>query len=228
VTKSQERDNGCNWLMRSIKTKKYDLSEVPVFGWKIWTGRVREASFLRIIPADCSFDSDCNYHGTCLPNGRCECDAGWLGKFCRFEDAVCPNIVFYIEDKPVQNFTILLDDDGKVMTAYERPVYYGQRPSGEFIVILYTGRRWFVTLWDDESDLSSAVDHIRFGLSNPFFHAYWSQIYDKNTVVFSAPTESLLPVSDEVQWDILGVTKSKGDFGTFGFWKCEFGESAFL
>lgn len=218
VTKSKERDDGCNWLLRSLKTKKYDLAEVPSFGWKIWTGRVQDVQFLQMQPGDCSTVSDCNYHGTCLSDGSCECDPGWLGKSCRFEEALCEEITFYIEDSPIQNFTVLRDENGQVMTAYERPMYYGRSTNDErLIVIIFTGRRWFVTVWD-ESELATVKD-LRSTLSVPFFHAFWSQIYERNTVVFSQPTYAIMPVSADVRWDILGATRSRGDFGVFGFWK---------
>lgn len=68
-------------------------------------------------------------------------------------------------------------------------------------------------VWNEEHQ--SSIDNLCLMLSDPFFHAYWSQIYEKNTVVFSAPTESIMPVSEEVRRDVLGATKSKGDFGAF-------------
>ena len=84
-------------------------------------------------------------------------------------------------------------------------------------MILFTGRRWFITVWNEEDVFS--VEKIRSVLSAPFFHAYWSRIYEKSTLVFSTPTESIMPVSEDVRWDVLGATKSRGDFGAFGFGK---------
>lgn len=218
ISKSRDRDSGCNWLAKSYRTDKYDLAEVASFGWKIWTGRIQEAEHLRILPSACQDDTDCNYHGQCMPNGQCECDAGWLGKACRFEDTVCPNLVFYLEANPVQNFTILLDENDQPTLSYDRPVFYGTGPSdGRFYVILYTGRRWFITMWDGD-DLATAHD-VRKSLDVQFFHAFWTQLYRKSTVVFSSPTESIMPVSPGVEWDLVSASKSKGDFGTLGFFR---------
>jgi hypothetical protein len=64
---------------------------------------------------------------TCQSDETCQCDPGWLGKYCRFEEALCDEIIFYIDNTPIQNFMILRDKDGRIMTAYEKPIYNGKR-----------------------------------------------------------------------------------------------------
>jgi hypothetical protein len=218
VTTDKDRNDDCRWLLRSPTTSEYDFAAVPSTGWKVWTGRVQAANDFQLADAACEDASDCNYHGSCESDGHCECNPGWLGIYCGFEDLLCDTLVFYIQDEPIQTFDLLLDGNDEPIMVYNRPVYYGPDPDEDeegFIVILYTGRRWFITKWDNEF----TVDELRSLLSKPFFHAQWSGLYEKNTLEFSVPTDSFLPVGGQVQWDSIASSRAKGDFGTLGFWK---------
>ena len=214
IITDKDRHDDCRWLFRSPTTNGYDLASESSEGWKVWTGRIQLAKDFRLAGAACSDDSDCNYHGSCESDGHCECEDGWVGKFCGFEDTPCERLVFYIEDEPIQVFSLLKDGNGEPIMVYDRPVYYAEHGEG-VVVILYTGRRWFITEWGNDV----AEDDLRLLLSQPFFHAHRSQIYSRNTQEFSESTESFLPAGGGVAWDSIGSSRSRGDFGPLGFRK---------
>ena len=64
--------NACSWLARSGETHDYDLLSVSKDDWQVWTGKVQTFE-LSIKCNDCFGYSDCNYHGTCNEDRRCEC-----------------------------------------------------------------------------------------------------------------------------------------------------------
>jgi len=64
--------NACSWLARSGETHDYDLLSVSKDDWQVWTGKVQTFE-LSIKCNDCFGYSDCNYHGTCTEDRRCEC-----------------------------------------------------------------------------------------------------------------------------------------------------------
>jgi len=64
--------NACSWLARSGETHDYDLLSVSKDDWQVWTGKVQTFE-LSIKCNDCFGYSDCNYHGTCNGDRRCEC-----------------------------------------------------------------------------------------------------------------------------------------------------------
>ena len=214
ITTDKDRYDDCRWLFRSPTTNGYDLASESSEGWKVWTGRIQLAKDFRLAGAACSDDSDCNYHGSCESDGRCECEDGWAGKFCEFADNPCEKLVIYIEDEPILIFSLLKDGNGEHLMVYDRPVYYAEDGEG-IVVVLYTGRRWFITEWGDDV----AEDVLRSLLSQPFVHAHWSQIYSRGTQEFSEPTESFVPAGGGVTWDSLGSSRSRGDFGPLGFWR---------
>ena len=64
--------NACSWLARSGETHDYDLLSVSKDDWQVWNGKVQTFE-LSIKCNDCFGYSDCNYHGSCNEDRRCEC-----------------------------------------------------------------------------------------------------------------------------------------------------------
>jgi hypothetical protein len=76
-------------------------------------------------------------------------------------------------------------------------------------VILYSGSRWYVTLWNH------FVVHPLFFLQDFPFHSFWDEVFQFGTLAFSGKTDSGTPVG-VTEWMFTGPSRSKGDYGYFG------------
>jgi len=109
----------------------------------------------------CVTNLDCGGEGRgeCL-RGSCSCEAGFFGLRCHYDESkVCDHIrVNELTDEftglrrrvSVEFVVLRNDDNGKVVTAYEHPVYVepdaSQKDAGQVVdVIVYCGLRWLLT-----------------------------------------------------------------------------------
>ena len=83
-------ENECSWLWRSAQTDDYDILSTSEGAWEAWVGKVKPLVQISITSLECSEQSDCNYHGSCL-NGMCVCDDLYHGYSCEYE-LPCPSL----------------------------------------------------------------------------------------------------------------------------------------
>lgn len=75
----------CRWLMKSPKTKSFDLASVPLTGWSVWMGTIVSGETLIITCDECEQNTDCNSNGIC-EEGECKCKTKeYFGKHCEVE-----------------------------------------------------------------------------------------------------------------------------------------------
>jgi hypothetical protein len=120
--------------------------------------------------ASCSDDDDCggSKRGVCESSG-CRCHLGFFGIWCNYgEDEVCDRIRLdksesfaRLEGKENNDFVVLRDPEGKVVTAYFHPVYISSgadlNDSSEAAeLIFFAGLRWMLSsVFPPESGLHS-------------------------------------------------------------------------
>ena len=81
-----EDDTECQWLLRSSKTKEFNLLDVAASDWEVWKGRgaIGSTDGFSIACNDVDSRADCNYHGDVI-DSTCECHDGYTGAYCEFE-----------------------------------------------------------------------------------------------------------------------------------------------
>ena len=161
----EDKQSGCQWLLKSPQTKEYEFDKVPKDGWTIWSGTVDVASDLQIVCIECedknnvdaddgfSYNVGCNYRGSCT-NQKCMCHDGWLGELCGIELS-CRQYNISTPSVPngLSNLVLNLgekEEDHKTVAVmiYNHPVYVQRfdETSEHMYVLLYEGARYIV--WD--------------------------------------------------------------------------------
>jgi len=152
----------------------------------------------------------------------CICTEEWQGATCQIKKPYCPALSFvydgnsaaeYFELSPV---TLNVDHTREnpadhPFELYERPTYSFYAPEltdGMFILVVYTGARWFSTQWTEEDVI--VVETI---VGQEHFHAYWDNLLNRNTMFYSEPTYSYLPTG--FKWNELRQSNSRAT-GMFG------------
>ncbi|KAL7458616.1 hypothetical protein ACHAWC_010206 [Mediolabrus comicus] len=77
----------CQWLLRSPKTKEFNLLDVAASDWEVWKGgrgAIGSTDGLSIACDDVDSRADCNYHGDVI-DSTCECHEGYTSAHCEFE-----------------------------------------------------------------------------------------------------------------------------------------------
>jgi hypothetical protein len=214
------------WLMRSPITEAFRLEDVPMDGWRIWTGTLEFASDFSITCAECKSDLDCGLsNGECQSNSMCACNTGFEGTFCNAEKP-CDQLELVSDDPNATSlvFSIMRGTNGAGLTRYGKPIFasdeiaYRNETSGVISyenateltpvreVLGFPGRRWYVTYFRVE-DIET-----RSG------HAYWDGIVSANTNIqwYSEVTDRHIPTG-ELKWFRIGNSKSVGNYGPFGY-----------
>jgi len=120
-----------HWLLRSAKTRVYDLTEVPNEDWSVWTGVITPGNKVSIVCNTCNRNSDCNNHGGCGVDGACMCNDGFFGLHCEFEKA-CKELI----DDEGQIYEMVDDSQDNTLYSYTRPIYVSKFRV-DFVPILF-------------------------------------------------------------------------------------------
>ena len=124
--------------------------------------------------ASCSDDQDCggSERGLCEAFG-CSCHNGFFGIWCNYgEHDICDTIKVDARTdvskrrgrEESHDFVALMDPDGKVVTAYDHPIYVGSRAglndsSTAVDVIVFAGLRWMLSsVFPPDSGLHTYFD----------------------------------------------------------------------
>lgn len=147
----------CDWLARSSETDTFDIAETTGEPWLVRDSTLREVILdpFFLYCFDCENEGgensdDCGGNGSCR-DAICECDEGFYGLRCEFS-APCSQLSI---DARTDEFASTRDwsadyqtislQSGSLVEAYYRPVYFHQYASGEYDVVMFTGRRWALT-----------------------------------------------------------------------------------
>jgi hypothetical protein len=204
------------WLMRSPITEAFRLDDVPMDGWRIWTGALEFASDFSATCAECTSDLDCGLsNGKCRSDSMCSCNAGFEGTFCNAEKP-CDQLELVSDDPNATSLVYSITG----LKSYGKSVYaldaYRNDLSGDISyensteltpvieVLGFTGRRWYNAIFLEGNT------ETRSG------HAYWDNILVANTRWYSEGTESNMPTG-VLKWFQIGDTKSVGNYGSFGY-----------
>ena len=146
----------CDWFARSSETSTFDITETSGEPWLVRDSTLREVVLdpFGLYCFDCEEDGegsdDCGGNGSCR-DAVCECEEGFYGLRCEF-----PTPCSHLEiDARTEEFASTRDwardyqtsslPSGALIEAYHRPVYFYQYASGEYDVVMFTGRRWALT-----------------------------------------------------------------------------------
>ncbi|KAL7519551.1 hypothetical protein ACHAWX_004352 [Stephanocyclus meneghinianus] len=92
-TESSMKDECLQWLLRSPKSKVYDLIDVPHEDWSVWTGIITPGNKVSVV---------CNYYGL----------------HCEFRE-FCKELI----DDEGEKYTLAFDTDNSTLLSYMRPIY---------------------------------------------------------------------------------------------------------
>lgn len=186
-----DKSDPCDWVARSSETKTYDITETVGEPWLV-RDSPREVVLepFRLFCFDCENEGqensdDCGGNGSCS-NAVCECEEGWYGLRCEFAS---PCNALAIDARTEEfastrdwssNYQTLELESGSLVESYSRPVFIHEYNSGEYDVVMFTGRRWALTsseflprngrISDDEL-LSISEEHEGLGSEiGNFFH----------------------------------------------------------
>ena len=206
VSKSEVdvEDGGCNWLMKSPKTKAFTLHEVELDGWVMWTGILHVMQSFSISCLECSGEidkpsADCTYHGKCS-NKKCVCDSNWTGSQCE-SCASCSRLELTLGNETRSSGFKRLDNGNfKTIEVYGRPVYYKvdifDNPDPALRFISYTGRRYAMYDLSGKMSLSTtiATDLRKFFKT---FHSTWDL---EPNMIRMVSEETDLPMPFGLKW----------------------------
>ncbi|KAL7552008.1 hypothetical protein ACHAWF_015220 [Thalassiosira exigua] len=163
---SEESD--CPWLMKSRETYEYNLLEVTG-DWSIWTGIIQQNGRVAIVDNQCHGEVDCNYHGVCNDDGKCDCEKdGHFGLHCEHKKP-CRSI------KARGNATFShISWPGEDLWVYQRPVYRYEggapkavldqvdlNPLEDYVLLVYTGSRWLTSAYPGKKLIKNPRDYWR-------------------------------------------------------------------
>lgn len=199
------------WLLKSPITEALTLDEAPTEGWKIWTGVLERTSDLSFSCVECDTDRDCGLgRGSCSKtSSTCVCHDEFSGPYCN-QDPPCEHLLGFQSDSPdplaggVYAF--------RNSFAYDRPIFYGTKDflgqnSNKSEMFIYTGSRWFDSLWTKEqlSEIENVTE----------VHAYWNNILLGKVEWYSEVTNTFLPTGP-LKWYSMNPRRSEGNYGPFG------------
>lgn len=237
LSKGADADD-CSWLMRSPKTDALTLGNVPEGDWQVWTGLIKEGS-VDITCVECEDNLrsdkqtgvvDCNFHGMCSSDKRCECKFPFMGATCDV-CAACPVLELNSFDNDDASGGAFLNNalKGKMvrldrahnepMEIYNRPIYYHGQNYGsdewltedDIIVVVYWGEQWVVWNLTDYVDIvaDGKVELIGFFET---FHSTWDLIPTKAKPWFTSElTKASSP--NNLKW----THYDSGDVAEFNF-----------
>lgn len=124
-----EKENECNWLMRSEETSEHDLLKVAKEEWMVWTDKITFDFEMDLSCNECWSMGDCNYHGVCSDETRqCECkDQLFFGSRCQYEWP-CDSLMARESLGKMMRADSLVDES--FLRVYNRPVYVKGGMSG--------------------------------------------------------------------------------------------------
>jgi hypothetical protein len=200
-----QKDEGCNWLMKSVETEANSLHEVETDGWIVWTGILHVVQDFSISCVECQGEESdgvvvgCTYHGICS-NEKCECEMNWMGDQC--ETCVSCNELVYnstdLDGSELSYLRKLNGSDGVPLNLYGRPVYYKVDGFGKIDplleVLLYDGRRYVV--WDlkESIDVDEEAEYMDFLLTFlTKFHSTWDFVEGTAVKLSSETTHDPMP-----------------------------------
>jgi len=226
ITKSNDHDNECNWLVRSPKTPGFDLLEVSG-SWQMWVGAIEqtEASITR---NGCEDDDDCNLNGSCSSKGVCECDkddegVAYFGTHCqvKIKDG-CRAIIDEGSGSEWSTDALPTWAPNDVFETYSRPSYFytkrnlpdGQDPLGvpdkDDLALIYSGGRWFTIAMAQSRDEAYA-EYWVWRSSN--YHAFWSEALTPGVTRY---VSDVTTKSTPVGTDFFEIGKPGQQFAPFG------------
>jgi hypothetical protein len=115
--------------------------------------------------------------------------------------------LFLVYGRPVYAWSPNVTEEYDFEQASSSPEY--QKSSGSWLIILYAGSRWYITVWDD------FFVYPLFFLQDTPFHSFWNEVFQFGTLAFSGKTQSGTPIG-VTEWKFTGPSRSKGDYGYFG------------
>lgn len=180
-------------------------------GWRIWTGVVVQTDSFSFSCDECENRADCNNNGEC-ENGQCICTGEAVGNTCGIKTS-CEEVESFFLGEEAPNFSpddhmqlLRKTSDSPPVLAYGRPMYTAEG-NGSAAAIFFTGTRWYYSWWD-------STDFYETFFSEVPFHAYWDNVFEQNTWIFSETTESATPFG--LKWNIIMGSGSKGNTLPFG------------
>ncbi len=212
-----EKDAGCNWLMKSRETDAHSLHEVDTDGWIVWTGIIKVVQDFSISCVECEGNDGedvvgCTYHGQCVEES-CVCNENWMGNQC--ETCVsCHSIeteYLYTNGTTSTSLKFLrMDEDDtstvsgtKPFEVYGRPVYYlvdeFDNIDPVLEIILYDGNRYVI--WDLKEDETVNVDDDLDDIKNflETLHSTWDFDVNVKLRFGSEKTNNPMPFG-HLQW----------------------------
>mmetsp|Transcript_35784 Transcript_35784/g.58311 ORF Transcript_35784/g.58311 Transcript_35784/m.58311 type:complete len:644 (-) Transcript_35784:81-2012(-) len=213
------KNSDCPWLLRSPETKSFNLLEVDST-WSIWTGIINTGSTFQATCNRCDSKADCNYHGTCTDDGKCDCYVSevdgyplYTGTHCEFSR---PCIRLAGSEGGLWDIIPMEIKDNGFTTwkAYGRAVYLQisggdiTTPEEDGVILLYTGSRWFGSYYEgvEQKGRDYWLHYSRE------LHAFWDQLYKENTQYVSNPTSR----SDPIAVDFFEIGKRGAKYGPLG------------
>lgn len=206
----------CRWLMKSPKTKSFDLASVPLTGWSVWMGTIVSGETLIITCDECEQNTDCNSNGIC-EEGECKCKTKeYFGKHCEVEYP-CE----YMTDDDGNEFSLIetSENEPPFATSYGRPIYHSSIKEHDDEIngeksfwsraLVFGGGRWFNTYFS-----AGSGGDIKQGLMDWLyareFHSFWDDLYHSD--IISDPTHG----NDPIGVDFNRASFHGGDFKPFG------------
>lgn len=204
----------CHWYAITEETDTYDIIEMRPTDFYVFNQEANQPvpfQHFAIRCANCDHvvgrGTSCSGVGSCVVS-QCVCDPGRIGTNCEYEEP-CESIEINTEfggfPGPRQwseRYSLLRHcNSTELINVYGRPVYTSDHDSVERAqVILFTGRRWVVTVAQSLIQLGEHVEQNSWcQLSNALksFHARWDSFtpeFISSPTDVGTPTDSATPV----------------------------------
>ncbi|KAL7493886.1 hypothetical protein ACHAWT_006410 [Skeletonema menzelii] len=207
-----EYDTECQWLLRSSKTKEFNLLDVAASDWEVWKGRgaIGSTDGFSIACNDVDSRADCNYHGDVI-DSTCECHDGYTGAHCEFE-MPCKYLEedFSVDgiDSSGIEYEWSRNEDDQLIWLYDRAVYnwLPKYDLGDYLSTIYNvskeelKRAEGVSRQDVNFTVTGAFVGNRWVASLGFlnqkgqsighdveYHAFWRNKFAERTFFISGP-----------------------------------------
>ena len=197
----------CNWVAKSPKTEKFDITEIPLSEWKALNALNQPLPFVSfsILCIDCAKQPSqtvCSGQGACIDN-ICRCVPERFGISCEFSQP-CSNVEIDVRQEPFFSYSseyeILeklesYEDSSEWLQLYEKPVY-AYETNGVCDILFFVGRRWVATKSTKLNDFTyvqnknaTMKEQLVDYLNNEFHGLFSNYIID----YISAPTDANTP-----------------------------------